>query len=103
VDDQAVSMGLEFAMGTEQRFCRWPLKERSRLSIERDTKKIVGSGVADIELDRGIEFDQLHQLNFAEASLLVRRLGLERLSAQTIYWTQGCDAKAYLLREYQLR
>ena len=58
-------------MGAKQRFRRWPLKEGPCLGVYGRTQKIVRSGVADVELDRGIELDQLHQIRFEESSLLV--------------------------------
>ena len=75
-------------MGAKQCFCRGPLKEGPRLGVHGSTQKIVRGGVADVELDRGIEFDQFHQLRFAEASLLAWRLRLERLCAQLRHRTQ---------------
>ncbi len=60
VDKQTVSLSLEFAMGAKQCFRRWPLEKGPRLGVNGRTQKIVRGGVADVELDRGIELDQLH-------------------------------------------
>ena len=94
---------LKFAMGAKQGFRRWPLKEGPCLSVYGRPKKIVCSGIADVELDRGIEFDQLHQIRAEEGSLLVWWLLLERLCAQLLHRTQRCDMEADLLREAELQ
>src|SRR5580658_6874154 len=73
VDDQAVSLGLELMMGAEERFRSRALKKRTRLGIQRSTQKIVRSRVTHVELDSGIEFDQLHQVRLTESSLLLWR------------------------------
>ena len=74
-------------MGTKQGVRRWPLKERPCLRVYQGTQKIVRGRVADVELDCGIELDQLHQIRFEESPLLVRWLLLERFSAQLLHWT----------------
>src|ERR1022692_2824820 len=90
-------------MGTEQCFRRGPLKEGTRLGVHGGTQKIVGGGVTYVELDRGIEFDQFHQVRFAEASLLARRLRLKCLCAQLLQRMQRCDTEANFLRETELQ
>ena len=82
VDDQAVSLGLELLIGADQRFRSRALKKCARLGIQRSSQKIIRSRVTHVELDRGIELDQLHQFRLAETSLLLWRLLLERLRAQ---------------------
>ena len=61
-------------MGAKKCFCRWPLQERPCLGVYGRTQKIVRSRVADVELDRRIELDLLHQIRVEERSLLVRWL-----------------------------
>ena len=87
VDDQTVSLRLEFAMDAKQCFRRWPLQESPCLRVDGRTQKIVRGGIADVGLDRGIELDQLHQIRFEEGSLLVWGLFLERFRAQLLHRT----------------
>ena len=59
--------------------------------------------LTDVELDRGIEFDQFHQLRYAKGSLLAWRVRLERLGAQLLDRMQRCDTEAGLLREAEVQ
>jgi hypothetical protein len=52
VNNQTVTLSLEFAMSAKQGFRRWPLKEGACLGVYGCTQKIIGSCVADVELDR---------------------------------------------------
>src|SRR5580704_6676302 len=70
VDDQAISVSCEFAVGPQQCFRRWALKVSTRLRVYRCAEKIVGGGIPDIELDGGIEFDEIYQIRCAESSRL---------------------------------
>src|ERR1700677_2192477 len=103
VDDQAVSLSLELMMGAEERFRSRALKKRPRLGIQGSTQKIICGSVTHVELDCGIEFDQLHQLRLAESSLLLWRLRFERLGAQLIDRMQRLDTEANLLRDAELQ
>src|ERR1700722_20132330 len=103
VDDQTVSLSLEFAMGAKQGVRRCLLQERPCLSVYGGTQKIVRGRVADVELNCGIELDQLHQIGFEEGSGLGWRLGLERISPQLLHRTQGRDTETDLLSEPELQ
>ena len=103
VDDQTVSLSLEFAMGAKQCLLRWPLKEGACLGVDGRAQKIVRGRVADVELDRGIEVDQLHQIGFEESSLLRRWLCHERFCPQLLHRTQRRDTETGLLCEAELQ
>jgi len=90
-------------MGAKQRFPRWPLKKAAGLGVDRRAQKIVCGGVADIDLDRGIEPDQIDQIGFEECPVLEWRLRLERICAQFLHRTQRRDAETDLLREPELQ
>ena len=90
-------------MSAKQGFRRWPLKERPCLSVYGGTQKIVRGRVADVELDRGIEVDQLHQIGFEESSLLRRWLCHERFCPQLLHRTQRRDTETGLLCEAELQ
>ncbi len=93
VDQQPVSLLPEGAMRAQQRLRRRPLQKRPSLRVQRRAHEVVVGGVTDIELDRRIKFDQLHQLRPAKFTALVRRLGLQRLFPQLFDWMQWRDAK----------
>src|SRR5580693_8012032 len=90
-------------MSAKQRFRRRPLKKCSCLRIDGRAQKIVRCGVTDIELDGGIEPDQLHQIGIEECPLLEWRAGLERLCTQFLYWTKRLDTETDLLGEAELQ
>jgi hypothetical protein len=99
MDDQTISVSLEFAVSAKQCFSRWTLKKGARLGVDGRAEKIIRGSVTDVELDAWIECDQLHQIDFAKSSLLVWRLRLERFCAQFLNLAQRRDAEADLLRE----
>src|SRR5580658_1886823 len=102
VDEQTVSLSLEFAMSAKQGFRRRPLKEGPCLGVDGRAQKIICGGVADVELDRGIEPDQLHQIGFEECPVLEWRLRLERICAQFLHRAKRRDTETDLLREAEL-
>ena len=61
VDDQTVTLGLELMIRADQRFRGRALQKRPRLGIQRSSQKIIRSRVTHVELDRGIELDQLRE------------------------------------------
>jgi hypothetical protein len=103
VDEQTVSLSLEFAMSAKQRFRCWPFEKGPLLGENGRTQKIVRSGVADVELDRGIVLDQLHQIRFEESPLLAWWLLLERFCTQLLHRAQRCDTEADFLCEAELQ
>jgi hypothetical protein len=69
------------------------LQEGTRLSVNGSAQKIVSGGVADVELDGGIELDEFDEFGWAEGTLLGGRLGGERFAAKFLDGTDGFDAK----------
>ena len=56
MNEQPVTALLQLAINANESFGRCALQKSTRLRIENCTEQIVGRGVADIELDRWIEF-----------------------------------------------
>ena len=56
----------QLPMGAQQRFRRGALHKCARLRIDRSAQEIVGRGVANIELDRGIERREIDQIRLAK-------------------------------------
>ena len=90
-------MRLQALIGANDGLGRGPLQEGARLCVHGSSEKVVGGGVADVELDGGIELDHLDEVGGAKSSLLLQRLGLEGLDAQFVDRPQRCDVKADLL------
>src|SRR5580658_1340837 len=91
MDDQPVSLSLEFAMGAKQGFRRRPLKKGPRLRIYGRTQEIIGGGIADVELDGWVEFHQFDKIGFEKGPFLARRLRSERLCTQFFHGMDGGD------------
>ncbi len=79
------------------------MKERAGRGVDGSAEEIVGSGVADVELDGGIERDQLHQVGLEKISLLDGRLGFEGFGAEFVDRVDRGDVKADSLREAGLQ
>src|SRR5262245_21510081 len=58
------------------------LKKRPRLRVHRRADEVVRRGIANIELDGGIERRELHQIRRAMRSRFNRRLGRQCLGAK---------------------
>ena len=99
MDNQAVALRLELAMGADESLGRGPLQKCARLRVNGRAEKVVGGGIADVEFDGGIERDQFNQIGLEKCPLLARRLLFERLCAQFLYRTKRRDVEADLLRE----
>ena len=62
VDDEAVAQSVEFAVGAEQGFGGGTLEEGSGLRVDGRAEEVVGGGVANVELQVGVdagEFDEI--------------------------------------------
>ena len=97
MDDEAVAERAEFAVGAGYGFGCGTLEKGSCLRIDGRPEEVVGRGVADVELEDGIEFDELDEIGGAEVPSLVRWLGLEGGLAELFHGMQRYDAEAYLL------
>src|SRR5215467_8141688 len=97
VDQQAVAHGVQLLMGAQQRFRGGALHESLRLPIKDSAHEIVGRGVADIELDGGIERRKLYQIGLAEIAGFRGRLCRHRPAAQLLDWFERLDMSASLI------
>ena len=59
-------------MRGDERFGGGPLQKRARFLVDRLAEKVVGAGIADVELDRRVELDELDEIG---GSRRVRILG----------------------------
>src|SRR5579863_1577566 len=97
VNDQAVSLLLEFVIGEHERLRGRPLKKSPRLRVKRRTQKIVGARVPDIQFYGWIELHKFNQVRMPERPFFRRRRGLERLRAQFFHRPQRRNAETHLL------
>lgn len=75
VDQQAIALRAQCRARTHHGFSGRALQEGTGLLVNRTTKKIVLRGVADVELDRGVEPCQLNQMGRFEGAGLFGGLG----------------------------
>ena len=59
MDDEAVAERFEFVICANEGFGRGALEKCARLGVDRRAEEVVGGGVTDVELDGGIEGDEL--------------------------------------------
>src|SRR5262245_22751990 len=59
-------------MGARQGFGGGALQKRAGLFVNRAADEVVRSGVANVEFDRRVEFDNLDQVGFEEIAPLFR-------------------------------
>src|SRR5205085_1614478 len=69
------------------------LHEGARLVIDLRSEKVVGRRVADLELDRRVEFHELDEIWVTKIAALRRRYGRQGLGAQRGDRSQRRDAK----------
>jgi len=69
VDQEAIALLLQAAMGLRQGFRRRSLQEGAGGGVERRADEVVRRGVADVELDGGVEGRQVDEVG-REAALL---------------------------------
>jgi hypothetical protein len=99
VNDEAVALCFELAMGADEGLGRGPLEKCARLGVEGRAEKVVRCGIADVELDGGIEGDEFDEVGFEKCALFDGRMLLESFGAKFLHRTQGRDVEADLLRE----
>jgi hypothetical protein len=88
---------VQLSVGADKRLGGRTLQERSRLAVERRAHKVVARCVVNIELNRGIELDQLHQLGLAKGSRLGGRLRRQCYRSQLGHRMQRLDLERLLL------
>src|SRR5262249_53704630 len=71
-------------VGTYQCLGSWLLKEGSGRHIDRRPEKVVGRGVADVELDARVKGGQLNQFGGVQLSAGRGRLGCQGRAAQLL-------------------
>ena len=69
-------MLLERAVRADERLGRRALEEGAGLGVDGAAREVVGRGVAYVEPDGRVEFDDLDEVGRAEPALLLRRLVL---------------------------
>jgi hypothetical protein len=93
VDEQAVPVGPQGAVGANERLRRRPLQEGASRRVHGDPEEVVLRGVADVEPQARLERDHVNEVGGAEGALLTGWRGGERLPAQLRHRMAGGDAK----------
>ena len=74
MDEQSVSLFVKLLAGTDDGLSSGPLHECLGLLIHWRTQKIVGAGIADIELDSRVEGSKFDQVGLFEHARFFGRL-----------------------------
>src|SRR6185436_20799295 len=93
VDQQAIAPTRERVVDAHQRFGSGALQVCGRARVDRRAQEVVGSRVANVELDRRIELRELDQIDTAKLTGFGRRLRCECLRAKLRYWPLRRDAE----------
>src|SRR4051794_4888366 len=74
-DQESVALLRQLAMCTQQRFRGGTLHERARGCIYGSAEEVIGSGIADVELDARVELRDVDEIRAPKRALLEWRAG----------------------------
>ena len=93
MDQEAVAHFFEFFVSAEESFGGGALHEGARFGIDGRAEEIVGSGVANVELDGGIELGEFDEIGFAKVAGFDGRLGGESFGSELVDAVERSDAE----------
>src|SRR6266851_2408500 len=93
VDEQGVAQRLESKQCAQQSVSGGALEKGAGLRVDRRAEEIVGGGVANIEMNAGVEGRQVYEVGVPELPILVRRRGGQRFLAKVFYRARELDAE----------
>src|SRR4029077_8271995 len=93
VNEQGVAQRFEAKQCAQQSVSCGALEKGAGLRVDRRAEEIVGGGVANIEMNAGVEGRQVDEVGVSELAILVRRRGGQRFLAKVFYRARELDTE----------